>query len=247
MIAYLLFDSMQSDLKELAPRLWPFLYHSSSSVRGSALATLATLTSASHSAKDKGENQEVEAQVDIKQESSSDCYENVTAKVEEMAMEEHSEAEGSSKTDIKQESTNSHESATAEEKSPEAEENINKDNKMLVDEEKQDDKKIPLSDDQEIKKDEGSSQNQSIEKGKQKEEEMEKEKEEVKNEPENNQAYVRFPQEETYCGDYLEWLNPIIQPALTHIYQRALLETSEENIDFVFKVGNICIITVVSK
>lgn len=228
--------SMQSDLKELAPRLWPFLYHSSSSVRGSALATLATLTSASHSAKDKGENQEVEAQVDIKQESSSDCYENVTAKVEEMAMEEHSEAEGSSKTDIKQESTNSHESATAEEKSPEAEENINKDNKMLVDEEKQDDKKIPLSDDQEIKKDEGSSQNQSIEKGKQKEEEMEKEKEEVKNEPENNQAYVRFPQEETYCGDYLEWLNPIIQPALTHIYQRALLETSEENIDFVFKI-----------
>lgn len=38
---------------------------------------------------------------------------------------------------------------------------------------------------------------------------------------------------ETSCN----WLSTIIQPALTHIYQRALLERSAENLDLVFKVG----------
>lgn len=37
-------SSMTSDLSQLVPRLWPFLYHSSSVVRGSALKTLHTLT-----------------------------------------------------------------------------------------------------------------------------------------------------------------------------------------------------------
>ncbi|KAK7069364.1 btaf1 RNA polymerase II, B-TFIID transcription factor-associated, 170kDa, partial [Halocaridina rubra] len=40
-------DSMHSNLSELVPRLWPFFYHNSSSVRGSALKTLETLTSCS--------------------------------------------------------------------------------------------------------------------------------------------------------------------------------------------------------
>lgn len=37
-------ESMTSDLSQLVPRLWPFLYHSSSVVRASALKTLDTLT-----------------------------------------------------------------------------------------------------------------------------------------------------------------------------------------------------------
>lgn len=38
-------------------------------------------------------------------------------------------------------------------------------------------------------------------------------------------------------GVECHWLPPIIQQLLTHIYQRALLEESDENLHLVFKVG----------
>lgn len=157
-------DSGWKYLTELVPRLWPFLYHSSISVRGSALKTLDTLTSLKHVVKalekERGDTQMIKEEKDSS-ESESD---KMTVEVSHIQISE-----------VKKEET-----CLENDKNDK-----NHDNSVLN----------------------------------------------------NNDSKIKdgtnFMASSPVQGD---WLSPIIKPALTHIFQRALLEQSSDNLELVFKI-----------
>ena len=81
--------------------------------------------------------------------------------------------------------------------------------------------------------------------------------------PENNSNIIKIEKKKVHFEEVMKeeeidnsskmsnsrctWVQPIIQPLLTHIYQRALLEESHENLNVVFKVNknvkkNLCML-----
>lgn len=231
--------SVGNNLSELVPRLWPFLYHSSESVRGSALRTLDTLTcstsSAPHtittsSATTNGEEkvqEEEDAVVDIKSEVVDPKSENKL---------------GVQKSDIKGDEMEKENDCVSQNKL---------DNNKSLKSEMEDD----MEGNARTKKESDCENDKGKESGVADSTSLDS--------PRTNQSGSLKPEfsvlkvEGSHDGDngrtvnnskdakvseggkgHLEWLGAIVQPALVHMYQRALLEKSEENLELVFKVGS---------
>ncbi|XP_053648070.2 TATA-binding protein-associated factor 172 isoform X2 [Cherax quadricarinatus] len=264
-------DSATSNLSELVPRLWPFLYHSSSSVRGSALKTLDTLTSyitppkvstntvpstnvnnkAFVDVKSPKERLEqiLTKNVDIKKESNSGILaktelpntkveiENIQPKVNKIESKFISDAkEESDKSDIQLEvgrcfkfgSTKNGDSGFITSTTISVEDACKTDSAFTKNELETESVK--------------NLQNAHVTK-----EKTFSKTEEINLENEKSKSLKDGVDDLTPCTDtntgsekmpvsLCNWLSSIIQPALSHIYQRALLEKSAQNLDLVFKI-----------
>lgn len=230
--------SVGNNLSELVPRLWPFLYHSSESVRGSALRTLDTLTcstsSSPHtittsSATTNGEEkvqEEEDAAVDLKSEVMGPKSENKIAV---------------QNSDIKSDEIENENDCVSQNKL---------DNNKSLRSEKEDD----VEGSARTKKESGCESGKGKESGvadstsldsprTSQSESLKSEfsllKVEGSHDGDNGRTVNKSNDARVSEGGqgHLEWLGAIVQPALVHMYQRALLEKSEENLELVFKVG----------
>ncbi|XP_045616900.2 TATA-binding protein-associated factor 172 isoform X2 [Procambarus clarkii] len=277
-------DSVTSNLSELVPRLWPFLYHSSSSVRGSALKTLDTLTAFNSLQnvstntvpslnvnnkmsgnevlqKDKSEQSEqiLNTNIDIKIEDNSEMLgetESLNSKVEVENIQQKVKIEkenisnaneddnmkldtgkcvklGSTKngdigilspvTKVREDSQ-TQSTITKKELKMETKSVNNLQSTLTVKEE------ISIkSEEISIKSEEISIKSEEIDL----ENPLESKclSETVSESTPSTEAGAKTTGE-TSCF----WLNSIIQPALSHVYQRALLEKSADNLNMVFKI-----------
>ncbi|XP_042211205.1 TATA-binding protein-associated factor 172-like [Homarus americanus] len=266
-------DSVRSNLGELVPRLWPFLYHSSSSVRGSALKTLDTLTAYTSPAKVSTDTVPLTSVVKEKsakeshqiEKSEQKVTKDVEVKIENVEILTSSESINT-KVDVE----------NIEHKVSEAE----KENNKLLDTERQSDKSVIRIKEEKVvdsvttkSRDNGILSQVTRDKEDINMESTIKTKKEVNAESlckeentegdQTKQEMVPTKTEETTTAGSIcsnkavsdtesskemdvgsvkttdsscAWLCSIIQPALTHIYQRALLEKSTENLDMVFKI-----------
>lgn len=214
-------SSMTSDLSQLVPRLWPFLYHSSSVVRGSALKTIHTLTACTYSTTTSRSSTTT-----ITTTSSS------TTTTTTAAITTTQNADSNT-------TTNSHSVAT-----------VNLATEMIVEEKSH---KFCVKKEGKDEEDEmEAEQDKSGELAMTEKEEsidgrecMVVKNSEIINEDSTMFCSVKSENDELdrrKCvsgsteGVECPWLVPIIQQLLTHIYQRALLEDCDENLQLVFKV-----------
>ncbi|XP_068240504.1 TATA-binding protein-associated factor 172 [Palaemon carinicauda] len=224
-------DSGVKHLTELVPRLWPFLYHTSSSVRGSALKTLDTLTSLKSGvrARETGNAHVIKEEKDSS-ESESD---KVTLKVSNThVIKEEKDSSESESDKVTLKVSNTH--VIKEEKdSSESESDkvtLKVSNTHVIKEEK---------DSSESESDKMTLKVSNIQIGEVKMEEtcLEDDKSSDNSVINNNDSKIKdctnFVASSLSPGD---WLSLIIKPALTHIFQRALLEQSSDNLELVFKI-----------
>lgn len=230
-------------MSELLPRLWPFLYHNSSSVRGSTLRTLETLTASANSV-DVSRMTVLPAQdVGIKTEAKLVVSESVAVKNVAVKADSEHERKDHKVMPVKPQSEISE---------------VEKENLSLSEVEKDADQsaagKVDCSD--QIRVVSGTSpvaQNKDLDSSAVKFSAQETEADSVVSKQESvedNKAHClvrgtldnssQSADTDAKCASDAEspcgWIRPIIQPALTHIYQRALLEQTTENLELVFKV-----------
>lgn len=227
--------SVRNNLRELVPRLWPFLYHSSESVRSSALKTLDTLTcstsSAPHtntsSATTNGEEkvQKEGAAVDLKSEVMSPKSEN---KIDVQ------------KSDIKSDEMEKENDCVSQNKL-----DSNKSLRSEIDDDVEGNARTKKESESDKGKESGVADSTSLDSPRTSQSESLKSEfsllkvegsHDGDNERTVNNSKDARVSEEGQC--HLEWLGAIVQPALVHMYQRALLEKSAENLELVFKVGS---------
>lgn len=243
---YFILCSVRSNLSDLVPRLWPFLYHSSSSVRCSTLKTLETLVSSANSAdvsrmtvvaadvqnvSGEGTNAEQTEAQDIKTEAKLVVSDSADVK----SVKTESENESKESTTVK---TESGEVVKEDLNLPEVEKEVNESAIGDCSNEASDvPPKSPAVEKNEspaAEKNESPVTKQSCEEpavvsvvsncG-------------TEQTPDNSsQSADAEPKCKSTVDAPCGWIRPIIQPALTHIYQRALLEQARENLALVFKV-----------
>ncbi|KAK3864165.1 hypothetical protein Pcinc_030121 [Petrolisthes cinctipes] len=222
-------DSIGNNLSELVPRLWPFLYHSSKSVRGSALRTLDTLTSITtstphntHSATTNGEKTQDE-----------DTGANLESKVESSKSDDKI---GVEKLVVESDETKKENGCISENKL---------ENKMLLESNTKVDvdesartKKECDDDSDKVKESDTDVDPPRTNPSEPIKQEFSVVKVESSHEEDTGLTINECKDTKTKDGGQscLEWLSAIIQPALIHMYQRALLEKSEENLELVFKI-----------
>lgn len=260
--------SIRSNLSELLPRLWPFLYHSSGSVRNSALKTLETLTS-SERVTDGTSGPALTVQVQgsaaadgaLQNTGHSDQMAAATTNLS-IKVEAKLELRDSLETNYvcakvgfkseRMEITESEDTTTKVTKEKTGSSEVEKENIMSGV------KKVECPTDQgeltvksEVAVQKANESNSALVKDKFQEgrntvaffkkdnmldptaaSHCAGDGRDGVSEPPDISSEARTNVESPCC----DWIRPIIQPALTHIYQRALLEQDKENLELVFKV-----------
>lgn len=264
------------------PRLWPFLYHNSSSVRNSALKTLETLTSSSAnpaigssltvfstSVQNEGSAEEARLKTCSKQREVDDIGIKKEAKLDLSDTLDVKHTCTTDKIECKLEiklSTDSIDSKVNSVKKQTDFNEVEKENIILLEVEKEVDESALSQGECAKEKEDVTQKSSNIEK-------IEKELDSSVVEdkcPEGAEAIVSKKcnllstnascQAENTPADVTQsvesggagptavespcnWIQPIIQPALTHIYQRALLEHNKDNLELIFQVRIIFFIT----
>ncbi|CAL4082492.1 unnamed protein product, partial [Meganyctiphanes norvegica] len=175
---------VRGNLEQLVPRLWPFLYHSNSAVRKSALTTLATLTVPRNA--------------------------NITERVDKIVKIEPGSVKQEEK--ITSDSNNTH--SNSEKPASIKVEDIKVEQNII---DVKTESNTPISDILKRENEQKDSSNNNNE---------------VKSEDGIKTEVLQRSKSIEGC----EWLSPIISPALTHIFQRSLLETADENHELIFLI-----------
>lgn len=273
-------SSMISDLSQLVPRLWPFLYHSSSVVRGSALKTLHTLTACAGSTSTTNHPPTATTTTTVPQFSPQRATTVFTTSYSDTTT---SSGINASTTIVSKESQflttiasvdcdTTHTTSTVKPSTTNAQiadcdktansqcvasavttagESImhEKDHELYMQKEHKNKEHFETQQGsgggglEMLKKEENVCQKESL---------VVKQDSEIKNEDNDVPSSVKSENveldEEKCCRKIVgssvkveySWLSPIIQQLLTHIYQRALLEESDENLKLVFQVSRKC-------
>ncbi|MPC08117.1 TATA-binding protein-associated factor 172 [Portunus trituberculatus] len=233
--------SLKSDLSQLVPRLWPFLYHTSSTVRGSALKTLDTLTACTDctvststttttttnsqsSIKITSETCTVTPpEPNVATNNTSTSEQKLTDTTIDTVMDKERTADDDvSEPQVKKECEDESEMCQSSQDtvgSPREVPNANTkecvavktENGIKSEECTKDAQPAPMEN------------NTSPSAGSEKKVKFEVVTKEEEKDQERSLAKCK-------------WLHPIIQPLLTHVYQRALLEDAQENLSLVFKI-----------
>ncbi|XP_071538423.1 TATA-binding protein-associated factor 172 isoform X2 [Panulirus ornatus] len=261
-------DSIRSNLSELVPRLWPFLYHSSSSVRGSALKTLDTLTACSSPTDvtlntvsvDDVSRVVCEKQMWPEEKSEQKVNKSIHITVENIPVTKKDVV--TLKTEINQrENVNDitlSDIKRENELSPVNKIEVSNDGELTVTKNGENGMKSPITkeiadgdvetvttDIRKVSTESALKKNNQVTSAMEGEVASKTEEKMMENSVStvhskdliDDLTSVNLDVEsskvaETSC----DWLSTIVQPALTHIYQRALLERSAENLDLVFKI-----------
>lgn len=261
-------SSMTSDLSQLVPRLWPFLYHSSSVVRGSALKTLHTLTACAGSittTTTTGPQFSTQHTTVISAPPLSGTITTTTSSTTTSTEEPQlftTTAPLHSKTTMFTPVINTTATITAQiADSDTTSESLSTTTVTTTEKRNVDGKNHELCvkkecmDEEQCETDQESGAGVVVSKGyenvnKRTESLVVKHESKIKSEDINVPSTIKsengeLDSEDKCCknsgsssvGVECPWLPPIIQQVLTHIYQRALLEESDENLQLVFKVS----------
>ncbi|KAK8401952.1 hypothetical protein O3P69_001209 [Scylla paramamosain] len=237
--------SLKSDLSQLVPRLWPFLYHTSSTVRGSALKTLDTLTACTDCTASTSTNTtttQPQSSPKITSETCTTTPPEPNAATNNTSTSEQKQTDTT--TEVKSDATATDKERTAgDADEPQIKKECEDKSEMCQSSQDtgESPKKVPNANKKEcvaVKSENGikseecnkdmqpdiTENDMSLSGGSEK-----KVKFEVVTKDEKEKDQERSSAK---CN----WLHPIIQPLLTHVYQRALLEDAHENLSLVFKI-----------